>query len=146
VWPSKGSIEFIRKLQDRNVHAGIISTAQFYTPIIMEALYQNSLETLGFKERICIWSYEHRHRKPSAVMFKLCEEGLRTFGIKPSDALYVGNDMFNDIVPAQKAGFKTALFAGDVRSLRLHGDVEECTKMKPLVVFNDFKQLASCIF
>ncbi|MDR1433077.1 MAG: HAD family hydrolase [Puniceicoccales bacterium] len=146
VWPSKGSLELIRHLQDMNVCAGVISTAQFYTPIIMETLYQNSLETLGFKEQICIWSYDHRHRKPSTVMFKLCEEGLRVFGIRPSEALYVGNDMFNDIVPAHKVGLKTALFAGDVSSLRLHEDVEECAAVKPTIVVNEFKQIANCIF
>ncbi|MDR1414105.1 MAG: HAD family hydrolase [Puniceicoccales bacterium] len=144
-WPAKGSLDFIRTLQDNNVIAGTISTAQFYTPIIMETLYQNSLKTLGFEAPICIWSYEHRHRKPSAVLFKLCEEGLKVFGIKPSQTLCVGNDMFNDIVPATKAGFKTALFTGDIRSIRLHEDIEECAKEKPTIVFNEFGQLGNCI-
>ncbi|MDR1401642.1 MAG: HAD family hydrolase [Puniceicoccales bacterium] len=144
-WPEKGSLEFIRTLQDNDIVAGTISTAQFYTPIVMETLYQNSLKTLGFEEPVCIWSYEHRHRKPSAVLFKLCEEGLKVLGLKPSQALCVGNDMFNDIVPAHKAGFKTALFTGDSRSLRLHKDIEECVKIKPTIVFNEFSQLADCI-
>ncbi|MDR2737598.1 MAG: HAD family hydrolase [Puniceicoccales bacterium] len=146
VWPTSGSLEFIRNLQDMNLFSGTISTAQFYTPITMEALYQNSLETLGFRKQICIWSYEHRHRKPSAVLFKLCEEGLKVLGVKPSEALYVGNDMLNDVVPASKAGFKTALFTGDVRSTRLHEGVAECVDRKPTVIFNEFGQLGNCIF
>jgi putative hydrolase of the HAD superfamily len=146
VWPAVGSLEFIRSLQDMNLYSGTISTAQFYTPITMEALYQNSLETLGFKKPICVWSYEHRHRKPSAVLFKLCEEGLKVLGVKPSETLYVGNDMLNDIVPAGKIGFKTALFTGDIRSTRLHEDVKECVEKKPTIIFNKFDQLAGCIF
>ncbi|MDR3144349.1 MAG: HAD family hydrolase [Puniceicoccales bacterium] len=145
VWPSRGSLEFIRNLQDTNTYSGIISTAQFYTPIMMEALYQNSLETLGFKRPICIWSYEHRHKKPSATIFKLCEEGLKIFGIKTSDVLYVGNDMLNDIIPAHRIGMKTALFTGDVHSLRLHEEVDECREIKPTIIFNAFEQLNGCV-
>jgi putative hydrolase of the HAD superfamily len=145
VWHTKGSLELIRRLQDHNIRSGTISTAQFYTPITMEALYQNSLETLGFKKPICIWSYEHRHRKPSALLFKLCEEGLKVLGMTPSETLYVGNDMLNDIVPAHKAGFKTALFAGNERSIRLHEDIEECARTKPTIIVNSFDQVANCI-
>lgn len=141
VWPQSGALECLRKLQDRNIAIGTISTAQFYTPITMEALFQNSLETLGFKRPICIWSYEHRHRKPSAIMFQLCVEGLKALGISPEEAIYVGNDMVNDIIPANKVGLKTALFAGDDSSLRLHEDNEEASKTKPTIIFNSFSQL-----
>lgn len=145
VWSMKGSLEAIRSLQDHNIALGTISTAQFYTPITMETLYQNSLETLGFKKPICIWSYEHRHRKPSAIMFQLCLAGLKVLKIEPNEALYVGNDVFNDILPAQKFGMKTALFVGDKTSTRLHEDDEESKKVKPNIIFNDFKQLTNCI-
>jgi putative hydrolase of the HAD superfamily len=145
VWPSKGSLDLIRNLQDINVFSGVLSTAQFYTPIVMETLYQNSLETLGFRRPICIWSYEHRHRKPSASIFKLCEEGLKVIGLGVSEALYVGNDMLNDILPAQRIGLKTALFTGDKLSLRLHENVEECRRAKPTIIFSAFEQLSDCI-
>ncbi|MDR2778993.1 MAG: HAD family hydrolase [Puniceicoccales bacterium] len=146
VWPVKRSLEFIRNLQDNNTYAGIIATAQFYTPTIMEILYQNSLETLGFKRSICIWSYEYKHRKPSPVLFNLCQERLQTLGIDPQEVIYVGNDMLADIVPARKVGFKTAFFTGNANSTRLREDVAECVKTKPTIIFNNFDQLASCIF
>ncbi|MDR1890686.1 MAG: HAD family hydrolase [Puniceicoccales bacterium] len=146
VWPVKRSLEFIRNLQDNDVYSGIIATAQFYTPTIMEILYQNSLETLGFKRSICIWSYEYRHRKPSPVLFDLCEKKLRDFGINPQEVIYVGNDMFNDILPARKVGFKTAFFTGNANSTRLHEDIAECANIKPTIIFNSFDQLANCIF
>ena len=145
VWPAKNSLAFIRKLQDADICAGTISNAQFYTPITLEALYQNTLETLGFKHQICIWSYIHKHRKPSALLFKLCEEGLKVLGIDLSEALYVGNDMLNDILPAHKAGFKTALFVGDVHSARMHEESEDCKKVSPNIIFNSFDQLTKCL-
>ncbi|MDR1173484.1 MAG: HAD family hydrolase [Puniceicoccales bacterium] len=146
VWPAKKSLEFIRNLQDNDICAGIIATGQFYTPKIMEILYQNSLETLGFKQSLCLWSYEYKHRKPSSLLFNMCKERLQVLGIDPQEALYVGNDMFNDIVPARKVGFKTALFTGNANSTRLHEDIAECVKTKPTIIFNDFDQLDGCIF
>jgi putative hydrolase of the HAD superfamily len=146
VWPAKDSLELIRKLQDRNLLAGTIATAQFYTPVAMEALYQNSLETLGFREPLCIWSYEHRHRKPSPIVFNLCEAGLRTFGLRPSEVLYVGNDVVVDMAPANAIGFKTALFVGDANSARPGNGETDDPAARPTVIFNEFGQLMDCIF
>jgi putative hydrolase of the HAD superfamily len=145
VWPRRGTLEFLRALQDNDICSGIISTAQFYTKLALETLYQNSLDTLGFKKPICIWSFEHWHVKPSDVLFKACIAGLNNLGIEPSEVLYVGNDMRNDIVPAHKFGFKTALFAGDKKSYNVtstEGDVNAC---KPMVIFTEFSQLQDCI-
>ncbi|MDR2603277.1 MAG: HAD family hydrolase [Puniceicoccales bacterium] len=146
VWPAKKSLEFIRNLQDNDIYAGIIATGQFYTPKIMEILYQNSLETLGFRQSLCLWSYEYKHRKPSPLLFDMCKERLQDLGIDPQETMYIGNDMLNDIVPARKVGFKTALFTGNANSARLHEDVAECVKTKPTIIFNSFDQLANCIF
>ena len=60
----------------------------------------------------------------------------------PKDSvLYVGNDMLNDIFPAQKEGFKTGLFAGDVRSLRLRSDEPVCENLSADIVITDLVQL-----
>jgi putative hydrolase of the HAD superfamily len=145
VWPRKGTLEFLRLLQDSDICSGIISTAQFYTKLAMETLYQNSLDTLGFKKPICIWSFEHWHVKPSDVLFDACTAGLNSLGIEPNEVLYIGNDMRNDIVPAHKFGFKTALFAGDKKSYNvtsIESDIDAC---KPAIIFTEFPQLRDCI-
>jgi len=49
--------------------------------------------------------------------------------------------MLNDIYPAQKVGFQTALFAGDKRSLRLRNDDPRCKNLKPDLVITDLIQL-----
>ncbi len=53
--------------------------------------------------------------------------------------------MLNDIYPAKKAGFNTALFAGDTRSLRLRKDVAECKTLSPDIVITDLIQLLDYI-
>jgi putative hydrolase of the HAD superfamily len=64
-------------------------------------------------------------------------------GIAAESALYVGNDLRNDIQPAAQAGFRTALFAGDRRSLRLHRDDQQCRDLSPDWVVTDLGQLAA---
>ena len=145
VWPQKNILQAIRTIQDSGISLGTIATAQFYTPIVMEALFQNSLDTLGFKHPICVWSYEHQHRKPSELLYDICANGLKDLGINTNEAVYVGNDVLNDMLPASKHGFKTALFAGDAHSLRLHLDRDDCKKFKPNIIFNDFSQLVDCV-
>ena len=53
--------------------------------------------------------------------------------------------MLNDIFPAQKVGFKTALFAGDQRSLRLRADDPRCRELTPDLVVTDLGQLIGLI-
>jgi len=49
--------------------------------------------------------------------------------------------MLNDILPAQRIGFKTALFAGDKRSLRLRPDDARCEDIVPDIIVTDLLQL-----
>ena len=53
--------------------------------------------------------------------------------------------MLNDILPARSAGFQTALFAGDRRSLRLRRDDPRCTNLKPDMILTDLFQFAELL-
>ena len=65
--------------------------------------------------------------------------------IAPEEALYVGNDMLNDILPACKLGFHTALFAGDARSLRRRDGDGQLEAVAPDLVLTELGQLLHCI-
>jgi putative hydrolase of the HAD superfamily len=49
--------------------------------------------------------------------------------------------MLNDIYPAKNTEFKTALFAGDSRSLRLRQEDKRCEDLLPDIVITDLIQL-----
>ena len=66
---------------------------------------------------------------------------MKEINIPTDSALYVGNDMLNDIYPAQKTGFITGLFAGDARSLRLRSDEPACKNLSADIVITDLIQL-----
>ena len=144
-WPMPGLKETLNYLQNQGLSLGIVSNAQFYTPLLFEALLGNNLEELGFTIDCCVWSYREREAKPSTTLFEKAAEALEKRGIDPGQTLYVGNDMLNDIRPALKSGFKTALFAGDKRSLRLHEDDPQCQNLDPDLVLTSLNQIRECL-
>ena len=144
VWPMPGFPEIIQQLNRSGLQIGIVSNAQFYTPLIIEALTGETLEETGFRRELCAWSYADQIAKPSPDIFKKPLARLSEEGISPHQVLYVGNDMLNDVSTAAKAGCKTALFAGDRRSLRLR-EGDERVKEKPDMIISELKQLESII-
>jgi putative hydrolase of the HAD superfamily len=53
--------------------------------------------------------------------------------------------MLNDIWPAQNLGFRTALFAGDLRSYRPRKDDPRVQGLQPDLVLGDLSQLEACV-
>lgn len=122
VWPMPGMVDCLRELQQRGTVLGIISNAQFFTPLAIEATAGQSVDQLGFDPVLRYYSYERLRAKPGRWLYQQAAAELATRGISPPEALYVGNDMRNDVWPAAAVGFRTALFAGDRRSLRQRND------------------------
>lgn len=120
VWPMPELVKVLNILSKKNIILGIVSNAQFYTPLIFKALTGHTLIDLGFDPELIQYSYISKESKPSLKMFNSVIHKLKSnYDINPSNTLYVGNDMLNDIYSSSKAGLKTVLFAGDARSLRL---------------------------
>lgn len=141
VYPMPGAEETLRILRDRGIRLGLISNAQFFTPLLFEAFFGGSPEALGFDRELLIYSFEIGEAKPSPALFNPAVRRLETLGLKPENALYVGNDMLNDIFAAARAGFKTALFAGDRRSLRLREGDGRTQGIRPDWVIRELKSL-----
>ncbi|RDG32021.1 HAD family hydrolase [Oceanispirochaeta sp. M1] len=117
-----GVSELFEYLRESGLILGIVSNAQFYTPLLMEYLCSMSLEKLGITETFTSWSYKMGCGKPDPLIFRTPVEALNKEGIQNHEILYIGNDMLNDISCAASLGLKTVLFAGDKRSLRLRED------------------------
>ncbi|MFW5656105.1 MAG: HAD family hydrolase [Bacteroidota bacterium] len=146
VFPMPGMREVILELHRTKIPMGIISNAQFYTPILLNFyLVEEFKETElihYFEPELTVFSYKHRIAKPDFSLFTQVVPKLKeNYHISPEEVLFVGNDMFKDIYPAAKTGFKTALFAGDQRSLRLREEKEEVADLKPDYVITDLRQL-----
>lgn len=145
VWPMPAAKETLALLHAAGYTLGIISNAQFYTRPVMEGLFGNTLEGLGFDPGLQVFSFEEGEGKPSPRLFEIIRERGVARGIAPSEILYIGNDFRKDVLPARAAGFRTALFAGDARSLRL-GEVSEAEARETAdLVIARLDQIVGCL-
>jgi putative hydrolase of the HAD superfamily len=119
VGPFPDTRSTIDALCSQDVRLGIVSNAQFYTPLLFEAHFGASADSLGFRSDLLVFSYRERMAKPDPRVFHRPLRKLATEGVVPEEIVYVGNDMKNDVSTAAECGCMTVLFAGDNRSLRL---------------------------
>ncbi|MBA2117199.1 HAD family hydrolase [Bremerella alba] len=145
VWPMPGFQEVLQWLHEQEYTLGIISNAQYFTPKIVETFLDSPLEEKGFRPENCFFSYEHRVAKPGTDLYQAAAQSLSDQGIEACHILYVGNDMLNDIQPASQIGMKTALFAGDRRSLRLRKDDARMLPIQPDVTLLRLSDILACL-
>lgn len=116
--PMPGALGLLKRLRASGVRLGLVSNAQFYTPLLIEALMGRSLEKLGFESCLQAFSFEGGVAKPDVAPYLSATNSLLASGMTAGEILVIGNSSINDIAPAQRLGFMTVLFAGDVRSFR----------------------------
>jgi putative hydrolase of the HAD superfamily len=132
-------------LRDASIVLGIVSNAQFYTPIDLTLLIRD--QSAGIHEDLnelfdpdfTIFSYEWGAAKPDMLLFGKLYDALYERHILPQQTVFVGNDLVLDVEPAAAAGMKTALFTGDRWSAYFH---EQEGKILPDIVFSSFDELS----
>ena len=145
VWPSPGLETVLQEVRSRGTVMGIVSNAQFFTPLLFKAFFNRDVREIGFDPELVLYSYVYGYAKPSPFLFERARETLGTRDVKPEQVLYVGNDMLNDIYAASLTGFQTALYAGDRRSLRLRREDERCRGTAPDLAITDLRQLSDVL-
>jgi len=144
VWPMPGLLRCLAALPRAGCLLGIVSNAQFYTPLLFPALLDRTLEQLGFDPGLLAFSYRLRAAKPGCRLFRTVAEALFSRGLSSNEVLYIGNDMLNDVVGARQVGWRTALFAADRRSLRLRASDLRVDGVEPDVVLTQLNQIVDC--
>jgi len=145
-WPMPGAGELLSLLKRTEMTLGIVSNAQVFTvPLVEDLVTEKELAAGGFDLDLCIFSNRFRQAKPGRRLFDVLCSGLTRRGIEPSEAIYVGNDMLNDVWAASQAGLKTAWFAGDARSCRDREDDHRCRSLIPDLILTELMQLPECL-
>lgn len=111
-----GCRRLLQALACRGLTHGIVSNAQFYTPVFLHALLGASLQDLGFSSSLCLYSCDFGVAKPDPALFDHARRRLHELGLREEETVMVGNDPRNDIGPATRSGFMTVLAALDGRS------------------------------
>ena len=150
VYPMPHMKEIINWLRKRDIPMGIVSNAQFYTPIIMNYFLTSQTcmqeDIKFFDPELSVYSYKEKISKPDTALFvKALDNCREKYKLQDSEVLFVGNDMLKDIYPANLAGMQTALFAGDARSLRLREDRAEVADLLPDYTINSLEQITEIV-
>lgn len=150
VYPMPGMKEILVELKHRGIPLGIVSNAQFYTPIIMNYFLTGEFSTKQeiefFDPELSVFSFKELRAKPDVKLFdKIISTLDNNYNLQTADAVFVGNDMLKDIYTATNSGLKTALFSGDKRSLRIREDDPKVKGIFPDFFVNDLKQILEIV-
>lgn len=149
IYPMPYAREVLQEINNRGIPMGVISNAQFYTPVIMNYFLSDKIidteEIKYINPNLTVYSYKERKAKPDVSLFDKVKHNLAGMGIEPQQAVFIGNDMLKDVYTANKAGFKTILFAGDKRSLRMRHNKPEVAGLKADYVITDLRQILEII-
>jgi putative hydrolase of the HAD superfamily len=116
-----GATAALKRLKEANIALGILSNAQFYTPIDLTLMLRD--QSAGaiddynelFDADLTFLSCEHGFVKPSEALYRRLFDALYEYGIAPNQTVIAGNDLTEDIAPAAALGMRTALFRGDAK-------------------------------
>jgi putative hydrolase of the HAD superfamily len=134
----------LSKLRDASIDLGIVSNAQFYTPMDLTLLIRDQSEGTYedfnelFDPDFTIFSFEWGAAKPDVFLFGKLYDALYERHILPQQTVFVGNDLVLDVAPAAAAGMRTAFFTGDRRSAYFH---DQEGVIIPDIVFSSFSEL-----
>jgi len=141
----------LSRLQRAGLRQGIISNAQFYTPIHLRRLLRRAsnwddleLKKL-FDPPLIFFSYELGYSKPNPGAFERALTYLKGWDIRPEQVVYIGNDMLNDIWIASQCGLRTILFAGDRTQTMLRPDEPRCQDLQPDAVVHKLELIPSLL-
>lgn len=148
----QGINQCLKKLKNAGMIQGIISNAQFYTPVNLRRLLRlaeqkDNLELNEyFDDNLIFFSYELGYSKPNTKAFQQALDNLYTRGIAPDQICYVGNDMLKDIWPAMNLGMHAILFAADRNQLSLHRDDPRCQNLTPSAIVTTPNQIVDILY
>lgn len=143
--PMPGAAEFLRLCREAGLPLGIVSNAQFYTPLFIQAAFGADVFALGLQDSLSFWSYRTGRAKPDRFLYDQAARVLASQGIEVQEVLYVGNDALNDCAAAGETGFMTVLFAGDARSFRPRESSERVAATPPDSVVTSWPSLAQLV-
>lgn len=144
-----GAGEALRALSERGIFQGLLGDGQCFTAVQLQRGLHCQDENIDLSAAIPLngrWiSSELRCRKPSENLFRAALRSLRERGIEAHETLHVGSSLARDLVPAKKAGMRTALFAGDRASLAATSEQLKDPQQRPDALLTELPQIAQVV-
>jgi FMN phosphatase YigB (HAD superfamily) len=124
------SADFLRQMRKAELVLGIASNSQAYTLRELDsALNGARLDLSIFDPHLRFWSFENGFSKPNPHVFRILTARLEARGIRPSQALMIGDRLDNDVQPALAHGWQAWQLAPKGKAAaRIGGDYRELSK------------------
>lgn len=144
-----GAVEAIEVARDAGLVQGLLADGQCFSPLQLSRSLKSSGMTVDIEtwlpKELRVLSVRAGFAKPAEGLFRAAVAAVEGRGIRPGQVLHVGSSLQRDIGPAKKVGFKTALFAGDKRSLRASPELLKQPAYRPDVMLTELSQLRDVI-
>ena len=147
--PQSAALEALKSLREKQLSLGLIADAQCFTTVqLLRALArQGKLSHLSelMDTELEALSFQVGAKKPSERLFRALVAQLAPRDIAPNQVLHVGSNLPNDVTPARRLGFRTALFAGDKSSVVATKEQLNEPTSRPDVLVTDLRQLVDIV-
>ena len=143
--PYPGAVDAVRMIAEGGRAQGLLADGQAFTAAQLQRcmkVQDPDFETDAYFPAVMRFiSGERKAKKPSETLFKLAAQAAAAKGIAPGEVLHVGSNLARDIAPAKKAGFRTALFAGDKNSVAATPEQLKDPATRPDVMITELTQV-----
>lgn len=133
-------LKFIRNGdKDKIPFLGIVSNAQIYTEKLLLKFLKIDDLSQYFHPDLTFFSYKLGVAKPDPAIYSLLLKNLKKLGIDPSETIFIGNDIKNDIEVPARYGFKTC-FINPIKNKLLQDTMEAFQSNKKIknIINNSF--------
>jgi FMN phosphatase YigB (HAD superfamily) len=132
-------------IADAGLQQGLFSDGQCFTEVQLARSLKAQESTLNLDTilppDLRTLSCGVKARKPSETIIRRAVTALNERGIRPNEVLHVGSRLTRDIAPARKAGFRTALYAGDKASLEATAEALKDAGQRPDALLTDLAEI-----
>jgi len=140
-----GTLEALNWLKDQRVASGLIADGQCFTALqLLRALrVQGKVGAVAevIDPELMALSCFVGGRKPSERLYRAAVAKLTERGINPRQVLHIGPHLQDDLAPARRLGFRTALWAGDKSSLASTVEQLKSKATRPDVLLTEMSQI-----
>lgn len=143
--PAPNALTALQAVTDAGYPQGLVADAQPFSLLELTRSLRKqgavaSLFDLLTPNCICL-SFQAGVRQPSQILFEMCVAQFRKACIEPKEILYVSSRLNDELAVAKKLGMRTALYAGDKRSLQATSADLKQAELKPDRILTDLAQV-----
>lgn len=134
----------VAALSAAGIRVSLLSDGQSFTPVQLMRVFAGPAG-MAIDESCSVLSFREGVRKPSPTLYERCITRLREKRIEPSETLHVGSRLKDDLAVAKRFGMRTALYAGDAKSLQATKEEVRDPELAPDRLLMDLSQLREVV-